>query len=109
MNDKGIKYCWSYSSGTETLINSYYISICILGSQLEDIFWSWFRTTNTKLRSYYNPHLEIFLGPIYMTYSMYNEYFVKRIYDHIQKVHELSVTEEEQVIMRALCNLQSGT
>ena len=70
--------------------------------------WSLYRTTNPQMKTYYHPQLNIFIDPT-SAMSMYNEYFVKRIFSQAHRIQECSITEEEQVLMRALCNLQSGT
>ena len=75
---------------------------------LDDSVWSFYRLVDTKSMTYYNPDMNIFLDAHFSSYAWLNDYSIVHIMKQVEKIQACSLTEEEQVLMRAVCCLQSG-
>ncbi len=78
------------------------------GSQTEDMFWATFRYVNTENQTMYDPNLKVLLDMYTATSTLANEFVLRRSVVLTERLQRLAITEEQQVLMRAICCLASG-
>ena len=80
----------------------------ISGSQAEDLYWATFRFVNPRSKTVYHPTFKLLLGERDLTNTVQSEYSFSRGVKFVAKLQAMGITEQEQVLMRAICCLASG-
>ncbi len=76
---------------------------------MDDMVWASYRLVDTKAKTYYNPHVKVLLDVDFVALTLQSEYFTVKAFSFIEEIQECALSEQEQVLMRAIACLASGT